>query len=181
MLWHCDWQRDLPCAVLDWRLGVTPAEMKTLCNDAGLNMVHKELQGFCGTMSVSIEWGKLPWITQYQHTGTQVWCFCRAPDYFGTTRPLYIYTVEAEDQDTDSAQVLYFDDDRFIDYVDTAGFLAFFVNSGPANLGTFTPISVNGSPVGDRIVLDAPVRSHAMLTPGVTLATLMCACTTRPS
>ena len=75
MLWHCDWQRDLPCAVLDWRLGVTPAEMKTLCNDAGLNMVHEELEGLCGTMSVSIEWGKFPWITQYQHTGTQVWCF----------------------------------------------------------------------------------------------------------
>lgn len=67
--WHTEWQRDLPKQIFDWRMGVTPVEMKDIHDEVGFNMVHEELEGICDSRSLSVNWGRAPWILQFEHLG----------------------------------------------------------------------------------------------------------------
>jgi hypothetical protein len=68
--WHTEWQRDRPKNLFDWRLGITPDELKALSTEAGFNMVHEELQGICDTVQYSIDWQRMPWVVQVAHVGS---------------------------------------------------------------------------------------------------------------
>jgi hypothetical protein len=70
-LWqHTEWLRDRPKELADWRLGITPSEMKALTTSAGFNMVHEELQGVCDRVQYSVDWAKAPWVLQGMHGGS---------------------------------------------------------------------------------------------------------------
>lgn len=70
--WHTEWLRDWPAALYDWRLGVTPHELKALCAEVGLNLVHEEVKGMCVAQKYSVDWRKFPWVVQVRAGGAQV-------------------------------------------------------------------------------------------------------------
>jgi hypothetical protein len=69
LYWHTEFQRDMPKQAFDWRLGITPEEMKAYSEEAGLNMVHEELQGVCESMEYFVHWERVPWVLQARHAG----------------------------------------------------------------------------------------------------------------
>ena len=69
--WHTEYLQDWSPQLLDWRLGITPAELKAFCTDADLNLVHEELQGVCETTKYSMNWQALPAVLRAQHTGAR--------------------------------------------------------------------------------------------------------------
>jgi hypothetical protein len=80
--WHTALQRDRSPRLFDWRMGVTPAEMKRLSEEAGFNMVHEELQGVCDVTEYSLAWGNFPRVVQVRHVGSRA-CKDTGKHYLG--------------------------------------------------------------------------------------------------
>ena len=80
--WHTEWQRDRPRQLFDWRLGITPAEMKQIAEEVGLNLVHEELQGVCDMKKYMVDWKQFPWVLQEEHQGSQA-CQDTGKHYLG--------------------------------------------------------------------------------------------------
>jgi hypothetical protein len=96
--WHTEWLRDRPKELSDWRLGITPSEMKALTMYAGFNMVHEELQGVCDKVQYSVDWAKAPWVLQVMHGGSYS-CKDISSAYLG-----WAYKAPAVSKDADAQE-----------------------------------------------------------------------------
>lgn len=100
--WHTEWLRDWPAVLYDWRLGVTPDELKALCAEAGLNLVHEEVKGLCTVEQFSIDWRSFPWLLQVKPGGAQA-CSDPSVRYLAWAYKVPAAAADMDEVDADEA------------------------------------------------------------------------------